>query len=150
MVPQVSIQGTFLFIAYASTLDQVINTSQLELNGFADDHSVRRSFKPSKLDHTKEHQTIAIIEESMDQVWMDQVRLKMNNSKTEFIYFGWPSQLDKCTTREIDVNGEQITRSDHTRYLGAYLDQQLDFKLHIQTKSRAATLNVLRIKAARK
>ena len=37
-VPQGSIQGAFLFIAYASTLDQVINTSQLELNGFADDH----------------------------------------------------------------------------------------------------------------
>ena len=66
------------------------------------------------------------------KIWMGQVCLKMNNSKTEFIYFGWPSQLDKCTTREIDVNGEQITRSDHTRYLGAYLDQQLDFKLHIQ------------------
>ena len=152
MVPQGSIQGAFLFIAYASTLDQVINTSQLELNGFADDHSVRSSFKPSKLDHTKEHQTIAIIEKSMQdiKVWMDQVRLKMNNSKTEFIYFGWPSQLEKCITRKIDVNGEEITRADHTRYLGAYLNQKLDFKLHIQAKSRAAILNILRIKAARK
>ena len=84
------------------------------------------------------------------KVWMDQVCLKMNDSKTEFIYFGWPSQLDKCITKEIDVNGEHITRSNHTRYLGAYLDQQLDFKLHIQMKSRAAILNVLRIKAARK
>ena len=84
------------------------------------------------------------------KVWMDQVRLKMNNSKTEFIYFGWPSQLEKCITRKIDVNGEEITRADHTRYLGAYLDQKLDFKLHIQAKSKAAILNVLRIKAARK
>ena len=141
-----------MFIAYASTLDQVIDTSQLELNGFADDHSVRRSFKPSKLDHTKEHQTIAIMENSMQdiKVWMDQVHLKMNDSKTEFIYFGWPSQLAKCSINKIDVNGEQITKSNHTRYLGAYLDQQLNFKLHIQTKSRAAILNVLRIKAARK
>ena len=97
-VPQGSIQGAFLFIAYASTLDQVINTSQLDLNGFTDDHSVRSSFKPSKLHHTKEHQTIAIIEKSMQdiKVWMDQVRLKMNNSKTEFIYFGWPSQLENA------------------------------------------------------
>ena len=151
-VPQGSILGAFLFIAYASTLDQVIDPSQLELNGFADDHSVRSSFKPSKLDHTNEHQTIAIIEKSMQdiKVWMDQVRLKMNNSKTEFIYFGWPSQLEKCITRKIDVNGEEIARADHTRYLGAYLNQKLDFKQHIQAKSRAAILNVLRIKAARK
>ena len=109
-------------------------------------------FKPSKLDHTKEHQTIAIMENSMQdiKVWMDQVCLKMNDSKTEFIYFGWPSQLAKCSINKIDVNREQITRSNHTRYLGAYLDQQLNFKVHIQEKSRAAILNVLRIKAARK
>ena len=69
-------------------------------------------------------------------------------AKQFILNFGWPSQLDKCITREIDVNGEQITRSDHTRYLGAYLDWQLDFKLHIQTKSRAAMLNVLRIKSS--
>ena len=151
-VPQGSIQGAFLFIAYTYTLDKVIDSSQLELNGFADDHSVRSSFKPSKLDHTTEHHNITIIEKSMQntKVWIDQVCLKMNNSKTEFIYFGWPSQLDKCTTRKIDVNGEELTRLDHTRHLGAYLDQQLGFKLHIQTKSRAAILNVLRIKAARK
>ena len=117
-----------MLIAHTSTLDQVIDSSQLKLNGFADDHSVRSSVKPSKLDHTKEHQTTAIIEESMQdiKVWMDQVHLKMNDSKTEFIYFGWPSQLDKYITKEIDVNGEHITRSNHTRYLGAYLDQQLD------------------------
>ena len=41
-VPQGSIQGAFLFIAYASTLDQN-NSNQLTLNGFADDHSVRRA-----------------------------------------------------------------------------------------------------------
>ena len=46
-VPQGSVQGAFLFIAYASTLDQVVCSNQLTLNGFADDHSVRRTFKPS-------------------------------------------------------------------------------------------------------
>ena len=71
-VPQGSIQGAFLFIAYASTLDQVINTSQLDLNGFADDHSVRSSFKPSKLDHYQgapnhcNHREIYARHQSMD------------------------------------------------------------------------------------
>ena len=84
------------------------------------------------------------------KVWMDQVRLKMNNSKTEFIYFGWPSQLGKCITNCINVNNETIERATSTKYLGAYLDSQLDFKLHIQTKCKAAMLNLLKIKAARK
>ena len=74
-VPQGSVQGAFLFIAYASTLDQIVDSNKLTLNGFADDHSVRRSFKPSKLDHKEELETIAIMEQSMQdiKVWMDQV-----------------------------------------------------------------------------
>ena len=73
-VPQGSVQGAFLFIAYASTLDQIVD-KQLTLNGFADDHSVRRAFKPSKLDHKEELDTIVIMEQSMQdiKVWMDQV-----------------------------------------------------------------------------
>ena len=51
-VPQGSIQGAFLFIAYASTLEEIVDT-KLELNGFADDHSVRTAFRPSRLDHTR-------------------------------------------------------------------------------------------------
>ena len=91
-VLQGSVQGAFLFIAYASTLEQIVD-SQLTLNGFADDHSVRLAFKPSKLDHKEELDTIVTMEKLMQdiKVWMDQVRLKMNDSKTEFIYFGWPS-----------------------------------------------------------
>ena len=74
-VPQCSIQGAFLFIAYASTLDQITDITQLTLNGFADNHSVRKAFKPSKLDHKEELDTIAIMEKSMqdNKVWMDQV-----------------------------------------------------------------------------
>ena len=73
-VPQGSVQGAFLFIAYASTLEQIVD-SQPTLNGFADDHSVRLAFKPSKLDNKKELDTIVIMEKSMQdiKVWMDQV-----------------------------------------------------------------------------
>ena len=151
-VPQGSIQGAFLFVAYASTLDEIVDSTKLELNGFADDHSVRRAFKPSKLDHKDELETIAIIEQSMLEIksWMDQVRLKMNESKTEFIYFGWPSQLDKCIKTSININGEEIVRANITKYLGAYLDSKLDFKEHIKTKCKAAMLNIYKIRAARR
>ena len=114
---------------------------------------MKRAFKPSKLDQQhQEWETIAIIENSMQdiKVWMDQVHLKMNDSKTEFIYFGWPSQLEKCITTEINVNGETIQRSNSTKYLGADMDSKLDLKEHIKSKCKAAMANVFRIKAARK
>ena len=97
-VPHGSVQGAFLFIACASTLDLVVQPSGLELNGLVDDHSICTTFKPSKLDHKEELDTIAIIESTMLDIefWMDQVCLKLNESKMEFIYFGWPSQPGKC------------------------------------------------------
>ena len=151
-VPHGSIQGAFLFVAYASTLDEIVDNTKLELNGFADDHSVKRSFKPSKLDHKEELVTIAIMEQSMLDIksWMDQVCLKMNDSKTELIYFGWPSQLDKHIKTTINVNGEEIERTNVTKYLSTYLDSKLDFKEHIKTKCKAAMLNIYKIKATRK
>ena len=151
-VPQGSIQGAFLFIAYASTLDLVMQPSGLELNGFADDHSIRTTFKPSKLDHKEECDTIANTEETMLKVksWMDHVHLKLNEAKTEFKYFGWPSQLGKCTVSTIDINGENIARSEVTKYLGAHLDSALNFKKHIKTKCKAAMFNLQRIRATRR
>ena len=82
--------------------------------------------------------------------WMDVVWLKMNENKTEFIYFGGPKQLEKWIITQINVNGEQIPRSHLARYLGAYLDSVLNFKQHIKIKCKAAILNLLKIKATRK
>ena len=101
LVPQGSTQRAFLFISYASTLDEVV--TQLTLNGFADDHSVSRTFKSSKLGQKDELETIAIIESSMLDIksWMDHVQLKMNERKMEFIFFGGSRQLEKCITNTI-------------------------------------------------
>ena len=41
---------------------------------------------------------------------MDAVRLKLNESKTEFIYFGSEHQLTKCSENTIKVIKETINR----------------------------------------
>ena len=74
----------------------------------------------------------------------------MNDSKTEFIYFGGPRQLEKCIVSQINVNGEMIPRSQIIRYLEAYLDCALNFKQHIKIKCKAAMLNLLKIKGTTK
>ena len=72
-VPQGSIHGAFLFISYASTLDEIVE--DLTLNGFADDHSVRKTIKHHQLEHQQELNTIVVIEKSMLDIksWMDAV-----------------------------------------------------------------------------
>ena len=66
---------------------------------------------------------------------MDKNRLKMNTTKTEFM-FVWFSQ----TTPEVhhilvDVVGDEVMWSRIIKYLGAILDEELDLKLRIEQKS---------------
>ena len=50
--------------------------------------------------------------------WMNNNRLKMNCSKTEFILFGNKIQLGKCTTKDIPVSSELVPATDTINYLG--------------------------------
>ena len=146
--PQGSVQGAFLFIAYASTIQEVVK-KDLTLTGFADDHSICKQFRPGA---GQEQDTIAILESSLKDIkaWMDTVRLRLNESKTEFIYFGSGHQLKKCNGNTIKVIEETINRCSTVRYLGAYLDSQLSFKEHIKTKCKSAVLNIIRIRNIRR
>ena len=96
-----------------------------------DDHSICKQFRPGA---GQEQDTIAILESSLKDIkaWMDAVRLRLNESKTEFIYFGSGHQLKKCYENTIKVIEETINRYSTVRYLGAHLDSQLNFKEHIK------------------
>ena len=70
---------------------------------------------------------------------------KLNESKTEIIYFGSGQQLTKCSENTIKVIEETINRCSTIRYLGGYLDSQLSFKEDIRTKCKSPILNIIRI-----
>ena len=68
---QGSIQGAFLFIPYASSITEIILHS-LQPNGYVDDHSLRKSFKPGIIHEPTKNANIdvkmcttAIIEDSV-------------------------------------------------------------------------------------
>ena len=87
LVQQGSSSGVNLYLAYASTLQEVI-PKVMDLHGLADDHRYKNSF-PAK-SRKKETTRFKELEEGARNIktWMDENRLKMNNSKTEFIMFG--------------------------------------------------------------
>ena len=45
------------------------------------------------------------------------MKLKMNDSKTEYILIGVPQQLAKCTNTYIDIRGNVVHASDCVRNL---------------------------------
>ena len=52
----------------------------------------------------------------------------MNPDKTEFTYFGSRQHLQKCSSDIINVCGHNIKKSESVRYLGGYLDKNLNSK----------------------
>ena len=82
--------------------------------------------------------------------WMDAVKLKLNETKTEFIYFGGKQQLAKTRKNTININGETIQCTNKIKYLGGHLDSSLTLKDHIIAKSKAATINIIKIRNIRK
>ena len=137
--------GPNLFNLYCSMLNNVV-PSDWHLSGFVDDHSVRKEFKAN--DRSAELQTKNDVEEYMVDVksWMDQVRLKLNPSKTEFIYFESRTQLSKCVVTQLNVNGELMERATLIKYFRAWLDVQLSFQEHTTKKCQTAIINYLHIR----
>ena len=106
-VPQGSCLGHWLYLTYAGTLFDIIPPN-ISVFGFADDHTSILRFK-----HTSAEEEEAAIHALQEWAviiydWINASKLKMNTSKTEFIMFGSRQQLDKCSTHEILVCGDNI------------------------------------------
>ena len=76
--------------------------------------------------------------------------MKMNDAKTEYIQFGSVRQLDKCESTMINCNGTAVKKTNCIKHLGAYLDKTVSMRQHITQKSRAAAINLQKIRIIRK
>ena len=148
-VPQGSICGPVLYTAYASTLQEYINSSGINLLGYADDHTAYDSFSANNLESA--HIIIKNLEKTLVDIndWMNLNRLKLNPTKTEFILFGSKNQLAKCDTESLQVVNSTVEKSSVIKYLGCNMDDQLNFKEFISSKCRTISYNLLQIKQIR-
>ena len=69
-------------------------------------------------------------------------RLKMNVNKTEFILFGSRYHLPRHETETINIYGDIVLKSQKIKLLGAWLDENMSFKSHINIKCRTAMYNL--------
>ena len=68
----------------------------------------------------------------------------------QFILLGSRSQVNKCTTEVVDVNGIEVPRSESIHYLGVWIEQYMSLKRHITNKCPTAMLSFQRIKLIRR
>ena len=76
---------------------------------------------------------------------MNENRLKMNAQKMELMFLVSRHQLKKCETIDICLTHDKVERTMVTKYLGSWLDENLNFMKHVTMKCKAAMWNIHRI-----
>ena len=143
-VLQGSCAGLVLFNLYIGTLYKTLQDlgSGAEVIGYADDTSAYKLYPADSSAKESAMVTGLELDIELTKQWMAENRLKMNDTKTEFIVFGNNVQLAKCHHHGIKIGKETIHKSNKIRLLGVHLDTQVTLKEHIKLKSAKAAYNL--------
>ncbi len=123
-VPQGSILGPLLFIIYINDLSEYLTECDVSL--YADDTALFSS-SISQIDlMMKLKMELSTISE-----WLKLNKLTLNVNKTKYVIFGTRNQVQAQINYKLDVNGQELERVQHMKYLGVILDSQLTFDEHV-------------------
>ena len=123
-VPQGSVLGPVLFNIYIRSIYKHIQALKFMIHGYADDHQILKSFKPSA-------QGVLLTDELNNcfletKRWMNRFYLQMNDLKTQIIVFGSSKVLNQIQISGVNFdNGTSVRFINTVKNLGFHMDSSL-------------------------
>ena len=111
---------------YTASLFRVISNYFDTGFGYADDTQLIHSFRLHQCNNT-EVDAFSLMQNCISAIrdWMVAHKLKLNDSKTEFIILGTPVQLTKVTCNSIKIGDDSVASCDQVRNLGFIVDKHM-------------------------
>ena len=81
--------------------------------------------------------------------WMSSNKLKLNDSKTEFLVLGSVASLKMVSTSSIHIGDHDIELSTCVRNIGAFFDNTSKMEKHVKSICKSAWFNLYRISKVR-
>ena len=145
-VPQGSVLGPLYFVLFTADVFGIADEHGFAIHGYADDMQIYDHCVVDDMHHLTSRLVDCI---GSIGVWMTNNRLKLNASKTEFIWFGSARRLAMCTFESIVINGSSILPSKTVRNLGVFLDPSLSLASHVTKLTSTLYFHIRQLRTIR-
>ena len=147
-VPQGAILGAEFYCLFAKPATAIIRYHNMEYHIYADDSQLYIIIK--KKDNLSD--TVQRIESCVSDIhgWMSENKLKLNEGKTEIIFFSSKSKINLYSNLTFNLGGNVIAPVSSVKNLGVYLDNTLSMEPHILSIERSCHLHLREIRRIRK